>query len=84
MAFEFQTTRLTRDPHTSKFQITYPNSNKILQYFTLRLAFKKNKQTNKTKRNISYVHPMKRGDELGEKKTGNNYRGIVSWGGGIS
>ena len=25
---------------------------------------------------------MKRVDEVGEKKTGNNYRGIGSWGGG--
>ena len=73
----FQITRLTRDPHTSKFQITYSKFKKRLQYFALRLFLKK-----KTKRNISYVHPMKRVDEVGQKRTGNNYRVVGSWGGG--
>ena len=79
----FQITRLTRDPHTSKFQINVSKFKKRLQYFALRL-FLKNKQTkqNKTKRNISYVHPMKRVDEVGQKRTGNNYRVVGSWGGG--
>ena len=54
---------------------------KRLQYFALRLFLKKTKQ-NKTKRNISYVHPMKRVDEVGQKRTGNNYRVVGSWGGG--
>ena len=77
----FQITRLTRDPHTSKFQITYPNSKK--DYNTLHFGcFLKKKQQNKTKRNISYVHPMKRVDEVGQKRTGNNYRVVGSWGGG--
>ena len=78
----FQITRLTRDPHTSKFQITYPNSKKITILCTS-AVFKKNKtKQNKTKRNISYVHPMKRVDEVGQKRTGNNYRVVGSWGGG--
>ena len=54
---------------------------KRLQCFALRLFIKKKKQ-NKTKRNISYVHPMKRVDEVGQKRTGNNYRVVGSWGGG--
>ena len=77
----FQITRLTRDPHTSKFQITYPNSKK--DYNTLHFGcFLKKKKQNKTKRNISYVHPMKRVGEVGQKRTGNNYRVVGSWGGG--
>ena len=77
----FQITRLTRDPHTSKFQITYPNSKK--DYNTLHFGcFLKKQKQNKTKRNISYVHPMKRVDEVGQKRTGNNYRVVGSWGGG--
>ena len=77
----FQITRLTRDPHTSKFQITYPNSKKRLQYFALRLFLKKKKKKKK-ERNISYFYPMKRVDEVGQKRTGNNYRVVGSWGGG--
>ena len=32
------------------------------------------------KKNISYVHPIERVDEVGEMKTGNDYRGLVEWG----
>ena len=78
----FQITRLTRDPHTSKFQITYPNSKKITILCTSAVFKKKTKKQNKTKRNISYVHPMKRVDEVGQKRTSNNYRVVGSWGGG--
>ena len=77
----FQITRLTWDPHTSKFQITYPNSKKDYNTLHFGCFLKKTKQ-NKTKRNISYVHPMKRVDEVGQKRTGNNYRVVGSWGGG--
>ena len=78
----FQITRLTRDPHTSKFQITYPNSKKDYNTLHFGCFLKKKKKQNKTKRNISYVHPMKRVDEVGQKRTGNNYRVVGSWGGG--
>ena len=44
--------------------------------------FLKKKKKKKTKRNISYVHPMKRVDEVGQKRTRNNYRVVGSWGGG--
>ena len=57
----FQITRLTRDPHTSKFQITYPNSKKITILCTSAVFKKNKKKQNKTKRNISYVHPDEKG-----------------------
>ena len=76
----FQITRLTRDPHTSKLRIQIQKKITIL---CTSAVLKKNKtKQNKTKRNISYVHPMKRVDEVGQKRTGNNYRVVGSWGGG--
>ena len=66
MAF-VQITRLTRDPHTSKFQITYPNSKKITILCTPAVFFKK-KKTKQNKKKYSYVHPMKRVDEVGSEK----------------
>ena len=66
--------KLTRDPHISKFQIRSPNSKK-------RIYLKKNFK--KTQKNISYVHPIERVDEVGEMKTGNDYRGLVEWARGV-
>ena len=66
--------KLTRDPHISKFQIQ-----KKRIYFTL--SFKKNNKP--PPQNISYVHPIERVDEVGETKTGNDYRGLVEWGRGV-
>ena len=37
----------------------------------------------KKKKNISYVHPIERVDEVGETKTGNDYWGLVEWGRGV-
>ena len=69
--------KLTRDPHISKFQIRSPNSKKKNILYTF---FKKKKKKKKTPKNISYVHPIERVDEVGEMKTGNDYRGLVEWG----
>ena len=78
MAFAVQNIiKLTRDPHISKFQIRSPNSKKKNILYTF--FKKKNKQTKK----ISYVHPIERVDEVGETKTGNDYRGLVEWGRGV-
>ena len=80
----FQITRLTRGPtyfHNSKFKLRIQIQKKITILCTS-AVFKKKKKQNKTKRNISYVHPMKRMDEVGQKRTGNNYRVVGSWGGG--
>ena len=70
--------KLTRDPHISKFQIRSPNSNK--KEYTLHFLLKKN---TKKEKNISYVHPIERVDEVGEMKTGNDYWGLVEWGRGV-
>ena len=71
--------KLTRDPHISKFQILSPNSKKKDYTFLYPLSFKK--KNHKNKKNISYVHPIERVDEVGETKTGNDYRGLVGEGG---
>ena len=47
----FQITRLTRDPHTSKFQITYPNSKKNYKTFHFG-CFKKKKKRNQKQKEI--------------------------------
>ena len=47
-------------------------------YFTLSL-----KKNTKKEKNISYVHPIERVDEVGETKTGNDYWGLVEWGRGV-
>ena len=65
--------KLTRDPHISKFQIRSPNSKKKNILYTF---FKT------PPKNISYVHPIERVDEVGETKTGNDYWGLVEWGRG--
>ena len=72
--------KLTRDPHISKFQIRSPNSKKKNILYTF---FKKNKTTTPAPPNISYVHPIEKVDEVGETKTGNDYRGLVEWGRGV-
>ena len=57
------------------FQIPNYVSKFKKNYNTLHFGwFLKSKTKNKTKRNISYIHPMKRVDEVGQKRTGNNYR----------
>ena len=76
----FQITRLTLGPTYFQIPNYVSKFKKRLQYFALRLFLKKKKK--KKKRNISYVHPMKRVDEVGQKRTGNNYRVVGSWGGG--
>ena len=77
MAFALQ--NMIRDLHISKFQIRSPNSKKNNILYTL-ASFKKKKK--KKKKSFSYVHPIERVDEVGEMKTGNNYRGLVEGEGG--
>ena len=70
--------KLTRDPHilNSKFDLQIQKEKNILYTF-----FKKKTHTHK--KNISYVHPIERVDEVGETKTSNDYRGLVEWGRGV-
>ena len=77
VAFALQ--NMIRDLHISKFQIRSPNSKKRI-YFTHWLSFKK--KNTKNKKSFSYVHPIERVDEVGETKTGNDYRGLVEGEGG--
>ena len=79
VAFALQ--NMIRDLHISKFQIRSPNSKKKNILYTL-ASFKKKKKTQKIKKSFSYVHPIERVDEVGEIKTGNNYRGLVEGEGG--
>ena len=60
----------------SKFDLQIQKKINILYTF-----FKK-KNTKKEK-NISYVHPIERVDEVGEMKTSNDYWGLVEWGRGV-
>ena len=78
VAFALQ--NMIRDLHISKFQIRSPNSKKKNILYTL-ASFKKKKKTQK-KKSFSYVHPIERVDEVGEMKTGNDYRGLVEGEGG--
>ena len=79
MAFALQ--NMIRDLHISKFQIRSPNSKKNNILYTL-ASFKKKNKKEKRKKSFSYVHLIGRVDEVGEMKTGNNYRGLVEGEGG--
>ena len=80
MAFALQ--NMIRDLHISKFQIRSPNSKKNNILYTLASFKKKKKNKKKKKQSFSYVHPIERVDEVGEMKTGNDYRGLVEGEGG--
>ena len=63
----------------SKFDLQIKKK-KIILYF-IHFLSKKKKTNHKNKKNFGYVHPIERVDEVGETKTGNDYRCLVGEGG---